>query len=172
MRLTSIVHILSPETDNCPSLTTAGRTRNLLITSRMRIQLSHPGRHNAYGKVAKYFILVDIFLFQMKLFFLTHVTHVTHMRNVRNERYAYELAMHCDTYCFQTLIIWHNKDSICHTDFLYTHVLITLWLNKGMLGTFFASFMMNTTFVTCLIGFLHTMYSEKEAAEKKESVCS
>ena len=73
-RLTSIVHILSPETDNCPSWisrrkrmtvenifmitevinnwnlhermlpTRRGRARNLLITSRTRIKLSHRGR--------------------------------------------------------------------------------------------------------------------------------
>ena len=65
-RLTSIVHILSPEAYNCASWisgrdrmtiekkiviilhermlqTRRGRTRNLLITSRMRIQLSHLG---------------------------------------------------------------------------------------------------------------------------------
>ena len=69
---TSIVHILSPETDNCPSWisgrermtveniswsistkeycqTRGGgggdRTRNLLVSSRTRIQLSHQGRH-------------------------------------------------------------------------------------------------------------------------------
>ena len=66
-RLNSIVHILSPEADKCPSWISGrermtveniswsisakefsrpggGRTRNLLITSRMRIQLSHRGR--------------------------------------------------------------------------------------------------------------------------------
>ena len=65
--LTSIVHILSPETDNCPFWSSRrermnieniswsismkeccrpgrGRTHNLLITSRMCIQLSHRGR--------------------------------------------------------------------------------------------------------------------------------
>ena len=66
-RLTGIVHILSPETDNCPSWISGrermiveifhdqsprknvadfggGWTRDLLVSSRMRIQLSHRGR--------------------------------------------------------------------------------------------------------------------------------
>ena len=65
-RLTSIMHILMPETDNCPSWINGrgrmtieniswsvsteeccpggGRTRDLLITSRMDIQLGHRGR--------------------------------------------------------------------------------------------------------------------------------
>ena len=65
--LTSIVHTLSPETDNCPSWISwrkrmtieniswtismkeycqpsRGRTSSLLITSHMRIQLSHQGQ--------------------------------------------------------------------------------------------------------------------------------
>ena len=68
-RLTRIVHILSPETDNCPfwisrrermtienisrSISTkewcwpgGGRTCNLLTTSRAHIQLSHRDRHH------------------------------------------------------------------------------------------------------------------------------
>ena len=66
-RLTSIVHTLSPETDKCPSWISGrermieeniswsistkeccrpggGRTRNLLVISRMHIQLSHRSR--------------------------------------------------------------------------------------------------------------------------------
>ena len=82
MRLTSIVHILSPETDNCPPWITGTErmtveniswslstkeccrprrrsTRDLLVSSRTRIQLSYRGRHkelrwpNTKGKYGK-----------------------------------------------------------------------------------------------------------------------
>ena len=84
--LTRIVHILLPETCSCPSWISGrermaveniswsistkeccrpgeGRTRNLLITCRTRIQLSHRGRlpRRGEGYSAEYFLFISLY---------------------------------------------------------------------------------------------------------------
>ena len=118
-RLTSIVHILSPKTDNCPSWTSGrermmieniswsnihirmlqtrrGRTHNLMITSQMHIQLSHWGQHIWGGK------------YQLFLKFGKDLYSLTFIQVASSEKSAFE---HAQKVLIQIILPMHKVSS-------------------------------------------------------------